>query len=106
MQVNKAKILEHFDNDEELLQDLVMVFEDSYPNDMAMIEKSIAASDFPNLQLYAHSLKGSLSHFFVDELHLLAKELEDDGRNKCLDHQNNFTVLKDQIPKLIQELKK
>lgn len=106
MYVDLDSLKSHFDGDEELIGELVEVFEETYPETLANIEKAINDQSTKDLELHAHTLKGMLANFFVDKLKELAFQLEKIGREGNLgDVSDQAEQLKSEIPKMLAELK-
>lgn len=106
MTFNESELLEHFDNDKEMISDLIEVLEETYPETLANLKAALDAQTFAEIELHAHTLKGMLSNFFCDELKEKAFELEKMGREKSLDHATEkYSELEKQIPGLLQDLR-
>ncbi len=56
-------VLERFDGDREILQEVVQLFLEEYPGLMAEIHHAIGSRNAQALQHSAHTLKGSVSNF-------------------------------------------
>ena len=106
MLFDESKLLEHFDNDQEMIQELVLVLNESYPETMSKLKEAMDAEDFSNMELHAHTLKGMLSNFFAEELKEKAFELEKMGREKTLEGSKEpFNFLDRKLPELTKELR-
>lgn len=96
MSINKENLMNHFDNDVEMIKQLLGIFIQSYPESLGNIEKAIESKNFDDLRLHAHTLKGMCSNFFAEEAVALSLYLEKCGSEK------NFA---DDIPEKFQNLK-
>ena len=56
-------VLERFDGDRDVLQEVVQLYLDEYPSIIADVRKAIGSGDAAALQHSAHTLKGSVSNF-------------------------------------------
>jgi len=80
-QLDEAVALSRVGGDFELLQEVVGLFLDDYPQSLTKIREALAAGDQDNLERQAHSLKGSVSTFGAKEAFEAAFELEKQGRS-------------------------
>ena len=101
MEVNKEKILKHFDNDTELLNSLVQILEKQYMADIEAMHTAIESSDVKKFTMHAHNIKGSLSNFFVESIVESAKNLEMTGRAGSLPSSELVDELSTNVEKLI-----
>jgi HPt (histidine-containing phosphotransfer) domain-containing protein len=76
---DRAQLMERVLGDVELLRELIALFLDSYPGQLAQIGAAIEAGDAGALERAAHSLKGSVSHFAAREPFEAALRLEQMG---------------------------
>lgn len=103
---NIEKVKEHFCGDEELIAELIEVFESSYLEVVSKLELAIEKEDLDQVQLEAHTLKGMVANFFAKEIVENAFEIEvnrSDLSQKELTEKVAF--IKNQIPLLIEEIK-
>lgn len=77
-------MLERVDGDWELLEHLVTLFVDTYPDLMAEIQDAIQNRDSSALHRAAHSLKGSVSNLGGTAAQEAALKLEQMGRKDDL----------------------
>jgi histidine phosphotransfer protein HptB len=80
-QLDEAVALSRVGGDFELLQEVVGLFLDDYPQSLEKIREAVAAGDQNNLERQAHSLKGSVSTFGAQAAFDAAFELEKQGRS-------------------------
>lgn len=104
--INENELKTHFAGDEELILELVTVFEETYPETISGIKNSIVKNDFKNLELHAHTLKGMIANFFAADLKDAAFELEKMGREQNI-HDPDATIqkLESEIPNMVKELR-
>ena len=106
MLVNEKELKIHFDGDEELIGELLEVFEASYPETLDLVVKSIESQNLIDLELHAHTLKGMVSNFFASELKDAAFALEKMGREGSLQSPDEYVrTLNEGLPQLIIEIR-
>ncbi len=69
-------LLESFGGDREILQEVVGVFLEACPEQLAAVERSVTAHDAPGLAANAHRLKGAVSIFGAEGATEAALSLE------------------------------
>lgn len=108
MLIDKQELKVHFDNDIELISELVVIFEETYPVEILGIKKSLEEKDFKGLELHAHTLKGMIANFFSKELREFALLLERMGKTKIIDSDLSVKCLGEleaKIPQLTKEVR-
>ncbi|WP_028317981.1 Hpt domain-containing protein [Desulfobulbus elongatus] len=80
IQWNKAFALEQTAGDEELLEELLILFRDSSADDYAQLQRAVAAGDAAAVVQAAHSLKGAAASLGIEGIRQLAFDMETDGR--------------------------
>lgn len=104
--IDKEALYIHFDHDQEMIDELVVVFEETFPEVLLNLETAIKEIDFANIELHAHTLKGMIANFFAADLKEMAFKLELAGREKNdEDLSHYFVKLSEGLPLLIKELK-
>ncbi len=105
--IDRKQFKENFQPfDKEIVLEIIDIFIQEYPERMAELEKNINQNDFESLRFNAHSLKGVVANFIVDEPKALAKKLEDQGKGKVKEgNQELFKELKEKTGQLVDELK-
>ena len=98
LQWNKAFALEQTAGDEELLEELLVLFKDSSASDLEQLRQAIASNDAAEVVRAAHSLKGASASLGIEGIRRLATAMETDGRN------NSVTVAKDNLAILTELL--
>lgn len=80
-----AKALEQVSGDEDLLRELLHIFLDESPKQLALLQKAIEQIDGDGLEKVAHTMKGELGYLGLSNAAAQARELERLGREKLLD---------------------
>ncbi len=80
--INRQELLQRFEDDDELLEELIEIFQEESRKLMENLEAAIRNCDADNLERTAHSLKGQLATFAAEKARAQAFELEKHGRNK------------------------
>lgn len=106
--LNASEMRTHFSGDEEMIGELVEIFEETYLEILQEVEKTFQESDALGLEHSAHTLKGMVANFFADSLKEDAFELEKMGRDKQIDKSSIDKIenLKIGIPELLAEVRK
>lgn len=103
--MDKEKFLGYFNNEKELIAELISLFKQSYPDTFEKLKRAIAEKDFSNLELHAHTLKGMIVNFFSEELRQAAYNLEKMGHDHKLDKpQVHIDILEKGIVELVDEM--
>lgn len=104
---DEKQLLNHFDEDMEMVQDLVEIFSESYPESIQALKEALEASNYKDIELHAHTVKGMIGNFFANELKEIAYKLEQMGRDEVLndDTKAQFSLLSEGLPRLEQALK-
>ena len=103
--MNLAEAMDNMDGDAELLQEIVTIFMETSPEQMAALANSIAAGEVKDVAIKAHGMKGGASNFcarkFVASalrLELLAKTGTLDGAGLLLDAMKaNYAELEELV---------
>lgn len=77
---NKDFALEQTAGDEELLEELLILFKDSSASDLDLLQKAIDSDDAAGIVSAAHSLKGASASLGVEGIRALATEMESAAR--------------------------
>lgn len=106
MLVNIEQLKVHFDGDEELIGELLEVFETSYPVTLTAIKAAVEEVNYKDLELHAHTMKGMISNFFSEKLKEAAFVLEKMGReSKSEGAQEYISELEKGLPVLVDEIR-
>jgi len=104
--INRENLLSHYGDDLDIVEDLIEIFESTYPETVTSIEKALSENNFSDLELHAHTLKGMCANFFCDEVKNACFELEKMGKNGALDNEDkHIELIKKQLPEVVEELK-
>ena len=104
--LNVQALKEHFDRDEEMIGELVEIFESTYVDILNDTKSAVETKSFSELEHAAHTLKGMIANFFADDLKVSAQELEKMGRqSELVEADAHIENLISGIPVLIDELK-
>src|SRR5262249_58456686 len=82
--IDHAALLEGFDGNRRLLNQIVRLFLADYPQRLAEIKEAINRGDGNALARAAHALKGSVGNFAAKNAFVVAQRLETIGRNREL----------------------
>lgn len=77
--------MNEFNGDEDILLDMINMFQSRFSELLSHIRESILAHDAKKLKMDAHTIKGVLSNFYAEEGRLLAYELEKRGEQSKFD---------------------
>jgi two-component system, sensor histidine kinase and response regulator len=81
---DRAKALEKVDGDEQLLQEVIQIFLEESPKQLADLRQAVTEGNSDLLERVAHSLKGELGYLGVVDACQKARDLEQMGRNRNL----------------------
>ena len=86
---------------------MVEAYVEDLPGLATSLEEAVNTKDAPQVQHYAHSIKGSSKNFGAVELADVAKEIEDMGRNDQLqDAHTHLIALFEEVDRVIEYLNK
>lgn len=80
LQWNKEFALEQTAGDEELLDELLVLFKDSSASDLAQLQQAVEAQDAEGVVRAAHSLKGASASLGIEGIRQVAMAMEADAR--------------------------
>ncbi len=83
--VDQTAIQDLRDEGEDLLSELVEMFINEVPNQLATLEEALAKEDAGAVRLNAHTLKGTGGNFGASRMQALAGAIEEKGRSRSLD---------------------
>ena len=107
MIVNLDELRQHFDGDEELIGEIVEVFEMTYPEAFTALKNALDQQNWKEVELHAHTLKGMVANFFASELKDACFSLEQIGRDGGgQETGGHLNVLEEKLPQMMEELKK
>jgi HPt (histidine-containing phosphotransfer) domain-containing protein len=94
LQWNKAFALEQTAGDEELLDELLVLFKESSASDLKQLQHAVEQEDISGVIHAAHSLKGASASLGIEGVRQLALAIEDDAR------ANSIAVARDKLTAL------
>jgi CheY-like chemotaxis protein len=104
--VDRSTLLNNFDNDRELLRNLIERFAADSPQQLARIRTAVDKQDPEELRLAAHSLKGSVGNFVAPRAWALAQQLEQAGKDSDVSSAESFLAeLETEVARVIAEVK-
>jgi PAS domain S-box-containing protein len=93
--INQETLLEGFDGNRRLLNQIIRLFLADYPLRVAEIKEAIHHGDSDALAAAAHALKGSVGNFAAENAFALAQSLETQGRSRQLEAATKTVVALD-----------
>ncbi len=91
---NKEFALEQAADDEDLLQELIVIFKESSASDLASLQQSIEKGDAAMARSHSHSIKGAAASLGMDGIRELTELMESDCR------EGSLTVTIEALPQL------
>jgi HPt (histidine-containing phosphotransfer) domain-containing protein len=91
---NKAFALEQAADDEELLQELIVIFKESSAADLVNLQQSIEKGDASMARSHSHSIKGAAASLGMDGIREITELMESDCR------EGSLTVAIEVLPQL------
>ena len=99
---DKAELLDRVGEDEELVQELIELFLEDYPNKITGIEEGLKNADADLVHTSAHGLKGSCGNLSFNSVAEYAKQIESAGKEgNFKEAANSFELLKSELEKLL-----
>ncbi len=99
--LDRADLLERVEGDADLLSEMVTLFRQGRPAQLAAVRRAVAAGDARALENAAHALKGMVSNFAARRATEAALQLERMGREgNLLRAAEGFTLLEKEIERL------
>ena len=103
LQWNKDFALEQTAGDEELLDELIILFKDSSADDLKQLQAGVGADDAAAVAAAAHSLKGASASLGIEAILELAMDMEKDAREGSVSSaRENIT----EMGELLKEIEK
>jgi PAS domain S-box-containing protein len=81
VQIDRASLLDRVEGDQELLTEMIHLFQDDAPNLLAAMRDALLRGDMTVLERSAHSLKGAASNLSAEGTAAAAMQLEKDAKN-------------------------
>lgn len=104
LQWNKAFALEQTAGDEELLEELLLLFKESSTSDYEQLQQAILAGDVPGVFHAAHSLKGASASLGIEGIREVAMAIENDARGDSITVAREKLAVLGELLKQVQEL--
>ncbi len=79
--IDRDALREHLDGDDDLLQELIQIYQQDQPEMLCGVHRALVAGDAPALADAAHSIKGMVSNFHAPACVAAALRLEEIGRS-------------------------
>ena len=105
LQWDRAFALEQAADDEEVLAELLDLFNTSSSSDMEKIYLALDEADPEALMKAAHSMKGAAASLGIGGVRALAYEIETAGREGSLEVGDTAAELEDLLEMAVEELK-
>lgn len=105
--IDKAQFHRNFKEfDKEVIAEIIDIYIDEYPERIKNLNKNIEDKDFEALRFNAHGLKGVVANFVTNDPYILARELENKGKEEIFEGvEELFGKLKVANIELIADLK-
>lgn len=104
LQWNKAFALEQTAGDEELLEELLLLFKESSTSDYEQLQQAILAGDVAGVVHAAHSLKGASASLGIEGIREVAMAMENDARGDSITVAREKLAVLGELLKQVQEL--
>ena len=105
---NLAKVYAISDNDSEFVNEILTLFVNDVPEDLAQIKEGIKKKDHKHAYAYAHKIKPSLDllgmNVAFEEILQVEAWTKAEGKRKDIEH--TFDSIKTQVKEAIKEIKK
>lgn len=100
--VNIGELSERLAGDNDLLDQVIELFEGSYPQLLSDMDDAIASRNAENLRRSAHTLKGMVSNLGGEMLAQAAFEIEEMGREEVFD---DIELKTDRVKELLDQFR-
>ncbi|MEO8253115.1 MAG: Hpt domain-containing protein [Flavobacterium sp.] len=105
---NLAKVYAISDNDSEFVTEILTLFVNDVPEDLAQIKEGIKKKDHKHAYAYAHKIKPTLDllgmNVAFEEILQVEAWTKAEGRRRDIEH--TFDSIKTQVKEAIKEIKK
>ena len=105
---NLAKVYAISDNDSEFVNEILTLFVNDVPEDLAQIKEGIKKKDHKHAYAYAHKIKPTLDllgmNVAFEEILQVEAWTKAEGKRKDIEH--TFDSIKTQVKEAIKEIKK
>ncbi len=100
-QVDRVSLLERVEGDQELLTEMIHLFQEDAPGLLAAMRDALQRGDMAVLERSAHSLKGAVSNLSAKATASAALQLEKDAKNKDTESAKQSLV---QVERAVKQL--
>ena len=80
-QIDRASLLERVEGDQELLTEIVQLFQQDAPEILIVIREALQRGDLEVLERSAHSLKGAAGNLSAKAMAAVSQQLEKDAKS-------------------------
>lgn len=102
---NSPDLLNHFEGNEEILVEMIVMFQNAHPELLRSIREAITKELGSDLKISAHTFKGIMRNFYADDCIKLAYDLEKAGEALIFSGQlDKFKLLEEKSIQLSLEL--
>jgi two-component system, sensor histidine kinase and response regulator len=103
--LDRDSMLQRLDGNQELLVELVQLFQEEAPQLIATMRSALLQSDFQELKRAAHSMKGAAGNFSAQLTARAALRLESDAKNGDAESAKaSLAALEAAVQNLLEEL--
>jgi HPt (histidine-containing phosphotransfer) domain-containing protein len=103
--VNVPELLLRVENDLDLLDELIVIFNEEFPPLLQVLRAAIAREDLKKVEVTSHSLKGMLSGLSVTRASEIASRLEQAAREgNPSAFRDELILLEGEVANLVPEL--
>jgi two-component system, sensor histidine kinase and response regulator len=103
--IDRASILERLEGNQDLLVELVQLFQEESPQLIEAMHNALRGGDMQELARSAHSMKGAAGNFSARGAAIAASQLEIDAKNgDVTSAQVSLAALEIALERLLQEL--
>ena len=106
-QIDRVSLLERVEGDQELLSEMIHIFQEDAPNLLTAMRDALQRGDMAVLERSAHSLKGAVSNLSAKATAAAALQLENDAKNKDVESAKGSLaeverIMKQLLPLLVE----
>lgn len=97
---------DHYGSDISLVKEILIIFEDNYLKTIEDLKGAVCENNIKKVELHAHTLKGMLLNFFVQDLVEIAFSIEENAREGSVAGvEDKIEFIEKNIPTFINEIK-
>jgi HPt (histidine-containing phosphotransfer) domain-containing protein len=103
--LNRDELFARVDNDRELLQELIVIFKDHFPQQLCALRRAVDQGDLKTVERSSHTLKGMFLSLAASKSAAAASQLERLGRGHETGALSNaLALLEREVALLLPEL--